>query len=296
MKRFLLTGILLGGTSGCFLFGGGANGPATEDLEDDPRFAESVDGLDENVAKWTEGFESQGEPVEGSLDAFEILTIGLKGGRCYRVVIRLEEGAKFSVAARKGIEFRVAGEGHPTQISQGIHGPGGIASVGCALDDQVATFDMYVAHLKRSEGRYDLGTGKYTAELFGQDAEGEDLAKLETRRAIQRSLASRPRVQDSPHDSFAPSSGRSDASAGSGVVSVDIKNECRDTVRVFYGDQPKYGSGTESSLSGNSRTSKSMHSGDKIWLIDGSGNGITAVTVSGVSQSVVVNTNCNGFL
>lgn len=73
------------------------------------------------------------------------------------------------------------------------------------------------------------------------------------------------------------------------TVSVDLKNECRETVRLFYGDKPKFGSGTYSTLSSNTRTSKSMQAGDMIWLVDESDNGIGSVTIrAAASEKVTV--------
>ncbi len=75
------------------------------------------------------------------------------------------------------------------------------------------------------------------------------------------------------------------------TVSVDLKNECGETVRVFYGDKPKFGSGTYSTLSSNSRTSKSMQPGDMIWLVDDADNGIGSVTI-GSARSENVTVDC----
>ena len=72
-------------------------------------------------------------------------------------------------------------------------------------------------------------------------------------------------------------------------MSVDLKNECRQTVRLFYGDKPKFGSGTYSTLGSNTRTHKSMKRGDMIWLVDDKDNGIGSVTVEdGARQRVTV--------
>jgi hypothetical protein len=64
---------------------------------------------------------------------------------------------------------------------------------------------------------------------------------------------------------------------------------------VFYGDKPKYGSGTYSSLSGNSVTSKQFREGDMIWLVDDSQQGLSSMTVSSGTRTVEVTEHCTGF-
>lgn len=87
----------------------------------------------------------------------------------------------------------------------------------------------------------------------------------------------------------------SSAPAAPSVVSVTLRNSCSSTVKVFYGDKPKFGSGTQSSLSGNSRTSKQMRPGDMVWLTDDSGNGIASATVSAGTREIEVSSSCSGI-
>ena len=60
----------------------------------------------------------------------------------------------------------------------------------------------------------------------------------------------------------------------SSSVSVTIRSQCTKTVRVFYGDKPKYGSGTTSSVSSNSVSSHTFRAGDQMWIVDDQDNGI----------------------
>lgn len=85
----------------------------------------------------------------------------------------------------------------------------------------------------------------------------------------------------------APSSA-SASGGGSTTVSVQIRCTCGKTVPVFYGDKPKYGSGTKSSCSSNSVSSKSFGVGDMMWLIDESENGLGSVTVSSSTRNIEV--------
>ncbi len=79
------------------------------------------------------------------------------------------------------------------------------------------------------------------------------------------------------------------------VVSVTLRNPCPNTVKIFFGDKPKFGSGTYSSLSSNSRTSKSMRPGDMIWIVDDSQNGVASASISATTKTVEVNNSCTGL-
>ena len=98
--------------------------------------------------------------------------------------------------------------------------------------------------------------------------------------------ASQPQSSDEPRDA---------ASAAPSIVSVTIRNKCRETVKVFYGDKPKFGSGTLSSLSGNSVQSHVFQPGDMFWLVDESENGISSVTVGAGMREIEVTDSCTGL-
>ncbi|HEY4157426.1 MAG TPA: hypothetical protein VGM29_04985 [Polyangiaceae bacterium] len=72
------------------------------------------------------------------------------------------------------------------------------------------------------------------------------------------------------------------------VVSVSVKNECPNTVHVFYGKEPKFGSGREVALGGNSLQNQSFTPGDMIWVVDDQQNGIASANVSEGTHDVVV--------
>lgn len=83
--------------------------------------------------------------------------------------------------------------------------------------------------------------------------------------------------------------------AGPTVVSVSIRSACSQTVRVFYGDKPKFGSGTYSSISSNSVQSKSFQPGDMVWIVDSSDNGLSSVTVTENTREIEVSPNCDSL-
>ena len=72
------------------------------------------------------------------------------------------------------------------------------------------------------------------------------------------------------------------------VVSISVKNECPNTVHVFYGKEPKYGSGTEVALGGNSLQNQSFKPGDMIWVVDDQHNGVASTSVSEGTHDVMV--------
>ncbi|MGB1012701.1 MAG: hypothetical protein ACPG4T_01105, partial [Nannocystaceae bacterium] len=85
------------------------------------------------------------------------------------------------------------------------------------------------------------------------------------------------------------------APAAPSVVSITLRNACPNTVKIFFGDKPKFGSGTYSSMSSNSSTSKSMRPGDMIWIVDDSQNGLSSATVSASTRKVEITSSCTGL-
>ncbi len=75
-------------------------------------------------------------------------------------------------------------------------------------------------------------------------------------------------------------------------VSVDIKSSCTKTVKVFYGDKPKFGSGTYSSASANSRSSHSFRPGDQFWIVDETENGLANVQVKDNTREIEILGSC----
>jgi hypothetical protein len=84
-------------------------------------------------------------------------------------------------------------------------------------------------------------------------------------------------------------------SAVPSVISVSLRSSCAKTVKVFFGQKPKYGSGTSSSVSSNSVSSYSMKPGDMIWIIDENENSLSSVTISSSTREVKINSNCTSI-
>ena len=98
---------------------------------------------------------------------------------------------------------------------------------------------------------------------------------------------SSPMAGGSPSTQSAPS-----APQPSSVVSVTVRSECGQTVKVFYGEKPKYGSGTNSSISSHSQENHSFRPGDMMWIIDDSENGVASVTVRSGMHEIDISGGC----
>lgn len=79
------------------------------------------------------------------------------------------------------------------------------------------------------------------------------------------------------------------------TVSVTLRNTCGQKVDIFFGDKPKFGSGTYSSLGSNTSTSKSFSPGDMVWIVDESQNGIASATVQPGMRTVEITGNCDSI-
>jgi len=97
-----------------------------------------------------------------------------------------------------------------------------------------------------------------------------------------------------------PSTSAGNATGGAspssnGPISVTIRSACPRTVSVFYGSDPKCGSGTRSSISSNSVTSHTFMSGDIFWVLDGSDNGVSSAQISQGTREIEIASSCTSL-
>ena len=85
------------------------------------------------------------------------------------------------------------------------------------------------------------------------------------------------------------------AAAPAGPVSVTIRSACSKTVKVFYGEKPKFGSGTYSSIDSNSVQSHSFKPGEMLWIVDESENGLGSATISAGTRELEVASSCTSI-
>lgn len=169
---------------GCAMFGNKAQSAASDQVGaamlamNAEKFGHTEQERDQFIAQQTEGYEPAGDPVGGRLESFEPVPVAVERGRCYTMVLRLDDGAEFSELAKKGLAFVYsAPEGPEISGGPGVHGPGGVASAGCPLEDAAMTFQVKPAlDDPNSEG---LGKGPYTLQLLAKPISEEQLVALE---------------------------------------------------------------------------------------------------------------------
>jgi hypothetical protein len=104
----------------------------------------------------------------------------------------------------------------------------------------------------------------------------------------------RRRAQQASGGSSGGSSGGGSGSSGPAMWSLTLHNSCSKTVKLFFGDKPKFGSGKYTTLGSNNVTSYTGSSGDMIWIVDESENGLSSMSPSG-SQNMQITSGCSGF-
>lgn len=77
-------------------------------------------------------------------------------------------------------------------------------------------------------------------------------------------------------------------------TSIEVHSDCPQTLPLFIGEKPKYGSGTKTSISSNTTTTYPRKSDgtQTIWIIDDSENGISSVSVSTDTKRVEIDRSC----
>ncbi len=97
-------------------------------------------------------------------------------------------------------------------------------------------------------------------------------------------------------DPNATSGGGGGAPAPAGPVSVDIHSSCPHDVKVFYGDRPKFGSGTYSSIESNSIENHSFNPGEMMWIVDEEENGIASTSVGPGMHEIEIPETCTSLM
>lgn len=98
-----------------------------------------------------------------------------------------------------------------------------------------------------------------------------------------------------PSAALSPASGEATPAPGPAKtsVSVSIKNNCGSTAKIFFGEKPKFGSGTYSSLGSNTRTNHSFRPGDSFWVVDDGQNGLSSVQVGEGTREIEIQGACD---
>ena len=129
----------------------------------------------------------------------------------------------------------------------------------------------------------------------------QDAAKAAENAAIQAKLDAdweaekeRRRAEDAASDAAWASGGSgssgsstsSSSSSAQGPVSVTLRNTCGSTIKLFYGDDPEFGSGRTDSLGSNSRTNMQFKVGEVVWLTDDARKGLASASVSSSTREL----------
>ena len=75
-----------------------------------------------------------------------------------------------------------------------------------------------------------------------------------------------------------------------------MRSACAHSVKVFYGKEPKFGSGRSGTISGNSTQGVSMNEGDMLWITDDHENGISNFVASAGSHELEISSSCTSFV
>jgi hypothetical protein len=78
-------------------------------------------------------------------------------------------------------------------------------------------------------------------------------------------------------------------------VSITIRSKCGKTVKVFYGKDPKFGSGTRSSVSSNSVSSHTFRPGEQFWVVDDNDRGLGNAVASPGTREFEILASCTGI-
>lgn len=147
-----------------------------------PAFDQTRDDREAAIAKSTAGFTKAGDVKTGKLESFQPVPISMKRGRCYTMVLRLDDGAAFSAHARQGVGFTYLNgdRGMTVNGGPGVVGPGGVGSGGCPQADANATFDLQAISGSAFDKSHihELGTGGYSLELYEKPISDAQLAAL----------------------------------------------------------------------------------------------------------------------
>lgn len=77
-------------------------------------------------------------------------------------------------------------------------------------------------------------------------------------------------------------------------TTVEIHSDCTKTTPVFYGEKPKFGGGTKSSIGSNTTTSVPRKADGTltVWIIDEQENGVASVRVEPSTRRVEIDRGC----
>jgi hypothetical protein len=85
------------------------------------------------------------------------------------------------------------------------------------------------------------------------------------------------------------------APSGPQIDSLSLHNDCAQTVKLFLGDKPKWGSGTSTTIGSNVTQSFTLNPGDKVWIVDQNDEGVTSYAGQPGMHSMKITSSCTQF-
>ena len=124
-----------------------------------------------------------------------------------------------------------------------------------------------------------------------------EFQRQEAVRRAQRERDRQARAQREAARRSTNRAGRGPAGGGSQYFSFSLKNECRQTVRMFVnnGGNPRFSGGTGTTMSANSIRSFSGSESKTYWIVNSSGEGISSFTAGPGQRDMRILPSCTGF-
>jgi len=278
------------------------------------------------------GYKKLGAPTTLALSNAQF-SVDTKKARCYAMSVVFHGGQQLNEAAESALfvslesRDQLMGNKSLAGPKEVIDNPDGLEIIapthgrflhmrsfsrelGCAAGSTQAVLKLWTSGKTTA-----IGEGDATVQIFQKSISNRELSQLlqrreqrmeeariaaERQRRLDEARAAerereRARERDRMEASRHASASRSSRQATSTHFSMSLKNECRQTVKLFIGDKPKYGSGTSTSVGSNSINSYSGMGPKTYWIVDSSGNGISSYTTSPGSNNVRILSSCTGF-
>jgi hypothetical protein len=129
--------------------------------------------------KELDGYSKQKQAHKGDLASPVVAQMVVKGGTCARVLFETESGAKYTEGL-KNVNFIVKRAGSQNEYAAlpGLHGPGGVAALGCYAADTAVE-----VKLTDQSNNPTLGTGPYTLTVYSRPGTPEEIVAYENQDA-----------------------------------------------------------------------------------------------------------------
>jgi hypothetical protein len=105
--------------------------------------------------------------------------------------------------------------------------------------------------------------------------------------------ASEPGAASGSENAGAPDSSNHDPVP----TNVEVHSDCPQTLPLFIGEKPKFGSGTKTSIGSNTTTTfpRKADGTAMIWIIDEQENGVASVDVTPQTKRVEIGRDCKAI-